>query len=98
VPRITGARGSLWAAAYRPSRRLLKVLRFGAEHASFMWRAFAPFCRLESIVLDTIAVVLLVLWLLGWVASFAAGGFLHALLFIAVIMVIFQLFSGSRVD
>jgi hypothetical protein len=44
-------------------------------------------------VLYTIAVVLLILWLLGLVTSFTAGGFLHLLL----IMVVFQLISGRRV-
>jgi len=48
-------------------------------------------------MLYTIAVVLLVLWLLGLVTSFTAGGLLHVLLVVAVIMVIFQLISGRRV-
>ncbi|MES2959676.1 MAG: lmo0937 family membrane protein [Pseudomonadota bacterium] len=48
-------------------------------------------------MLYTIAVVLLVLWLLGLVTSFTAGGLLHVLLVIAVIMVIFQLVTGRRV-
>ena len=47
-------------------------------------------------MLYTIAVVLLVLWALGLVTSFTAGGFIHALLVIAVIMVIYQLVSGRR--
>ena len=45
----------------------------------------------------TIAVVLLVLWLLGLVTSFTAGGLLHILLVVAVVMVIFQLVSGRKV-
>ena len=48
-------------------------------------------------MLYTIAVVLLMLWVLGLVTSFTAGGFLHALLVIAVVMVIFQLVSGRKV-
>jgi hypothetical protein len=48
-------------------------------------------------MLYTIAVILLVLWALGLVSSFTAGGFIHALLVIAVIMVIFQVISGRRV-
>jgi hypothetical protein len=48
-------------------------------------------------MLYTIAVILLVLWLLGLVTSFTAGGFLHVLLVVAVIMVVFQLISGRRV-
>jgi hypothetical protein len=48
-------------------------------------------------MLYTIAVILLVLWLLGLVTSFTAGGLLHVLLVIAVIMVVFQLITGRRV-
>lgn len=47
-------------------------------------------------MLYTVAVVLLVLWLLGLVTSFTAGGLLHVLLVVAVVMVIFQLISGRR--
>lgn len=47
-------------------------------------------------MLYTVAVVLLVLWVLGLVTSFTAGGLLHVLLVIAVIMVVFQLISGRR--
>jgi len=48
-------------------------------------------------MLYTIAVILLVLWLVGLVTSTTAGGLLHVLLVIAVIMVVFQLISGRRV-
>lgn len=48
-------------------------------------------------MLYTIAVVLLILWVLGLVTSFTAGGLLHALLVIAVVMVIFQFLSGRKV-
>jgi hypothetical protein len=44
----------------------------------------------------TVAVILLVLWALGLATSFTAGGLLHILLGVAVIMVIFQLVSGRR--
>jgi len=42
----------------------------------------------------TLAVVLLVLWLLGMVTSFTAGGLLHILLVLAVIAVVYQLITG----
>ena len=48
-------------------------------------------------MLYTIAIVLLVLWLLGLVTSFTAGGLLHILLVVAVVMVIFQVVSGRKV-
>jgi hypothetical protein len=48
-------------------------------------------------MLYTIAVVLLVLWILGFATSFTAGGFLHVLLVLAVIAVAYQLITGRRV-
>jgi hypothetical protein len=53
--------------------------------------------QLETIVLYTIAVVLLVLWLLGLATSFTAGGLLHGLLVIAAIVVVYQFITGRRV-
>ena len=47
-------------------------------------------------MLYTIAVILAVLWLLGLVSSYTMGGFIHVLLVIAVIMVVFNLLSGRR--
>ena len=48
-------------------------------------------------MLYTIAVVMLVLWILGFATSVTAGGLLHVLLVIAVIMVAYQLITGRRV-
>jgi hypothetical protein len=48
-------------------------------------------------MLYTIALVLLILWALGLVTSVTAGGLVHALLVIAIIIVIFRLLSGRRV-
>lgn len=48
-------------------------------------------------MLYTIAVVLLILWVLGLATSFTAGGLVHALLVIAIIMVVYQVISGRRV-
>jgi hypothetical protein len=45
-------------------------------------------------MLWTLLVVLLVLWLLGVITSVTAGGFIHLLLVIAVIVLIFNLLSG----
>jgi hypothetical protein len=47
-------------------------------------------------MLYTIAVVLLILWLLGLVTSYTLGGFIHVLLVIALIMVVVNLISGRR--
>ncbi|MFZ6674740.1 lmo0937 family membrane protein [Undibacterium sp. Xuan67W] len=48
-------------------------------------------------MLYTIAVVLLILWLLGLVTSYTMGGFIHILLVIAVIMILLRLISGRGV-
>ena len=47
-------------------------------------------------MLYTIAVVLLVLWLLGLVSSYTIGGFIHILLVIAVIMILVNFISGRK--
>ncbi len=47
-------------------------------------------------MLYTIVVVLLVLWVLGLVTSFTAGGLLHILLVAAVVVLIYQLVTGRR--
>ncbi|RZT11373.1 hypothetical protein SAMN05216319_0146 [Duganella sp. CF402] len=48
-------------------------------------------------MLYTIAVVLIILWLLGLVTSYTLGGFIHILLVIAVIAVLLRLISGRGV-
>jgi hypothetical protein len=48
-------------------------------------------------MLYTIAVVLLILWLLGVVTSYTVGGFIHILLVIAIIAVLLRLISGRGV-
>lgn len=47
-------------------------------------------------MLWTIFVVLLVLWFLGLVTSYTLGGFIHILLILAVITLVFNLLSGRR--
>ncbi|HTK33633.1 MAG TPA: lmo0937 family membrane protein [Candidatus Paceibacterota bacterium] len=48
-------------------------------------------------MLTTIAVILIVLWLLGIVTSFTIGGFIHILLVVAIIMILVRLIRGERV-
>ena len=45
----------------------------------------------------TIAVVLIVLWLLGLVTSYTMGGFIHVLIVIAVVVVLLRIISGRKV-
>jgi hypothetical protein len=50
----------------------------------------------EGAMLWTLFVILLVLWLLGVVSSYTLGGFIHILLVLAVIALVFQLLTTSR--
>ena len=47
-------------------------------------------------MLYTIAIVLLILWVLGLVTSTTMGGFVHVLLVIAVVVILLQIISGRR--
>ena len=47
-------------------------------------------------MLYTLAVVLIVLWLLGLVSSYTMGGFIHILLVIAIVMLLVRIISGRR--
>lgn len=48
------------------------------------------------LMLYTIAVILLVLWLLGLVTSYTVGGFIHLLLLAAIIMVLIRVIRGEN--
>jgi len=47
-------------------------------------------------MLYTIAVVLLILWLLGLLTSYTMGGLIHALLVIAIVVVLLRVISGRK--
>lgn len=47
-------------------------------------------------MLYTIAVVLLILWVLGLVSSYTMGGLIHVLLVIAIVVVLLRVISGRR--
>lgn len=60
-----------------------------ANHAlKFKWRFN---------MLETIAIILLILWLLGLVSSYTMGGFIHALLVIAIVVIVIRVIQGRRV-
>jgi hypothetical protein len=48
-------------------------------------------------MLWTIAVILLVLWVLGLVSSYTLGGFIHLLLVLAVIVVLIRVIKGEKI-
>jgi hypothetical protein len=47
-------------------------------------------------MLYTIAVVLLIIWLLGLVTSYTVSGFIHVLLVIAIVMILLRVISGRK--
>jgi hypothetical protein len=47
-------------------------------------------------MLGTIAVILIILWLLGLVSAYTMGGFIHILLVIAIVMILLSVIQGRR--
>jgi hypothetical protein len=47
-------------------------------------------------MLETLAVVLVVLWLLGFVSSYTMGGLIHLLLVLAVVVILIRVIQGRR--
>jgi fatty acid desaturase len=52
--------------------------------------------RKAESMLWTLAVVLLILWLLGMISSYTLGGFIHILLVVAIVMVLVRIIQGER--
>jgi len=48
-------------------------------------------------MLETIAVILVILWILGLVSSYTMGGLIHLLLVVAVVVIILRVIQGRRV-
>ena len=48
-------------------------------------------------MLTTIAIILIVLWLLGLITSYTIGGFIHLLLIVAIIMILIRLIKGEKI-
>lgn len=53
--------------------------------------------RKDNDMLSTIAIILVILWLLGLVTSTTMGGFIHVLLVIAVVVILLRVISGRKV-
>ena len=60
-------------------------------------RALRDFARKEKTMLETIAIILIVLWLLGMVSGYTLGNFIYVLLVIAIVLFLVRLISGRRV-
>ena len=56
----------------------------------------ANLMRRREVMLSTIALILIVLWLLGMVSSYTMGGFIHILLVIAVVVFLVRVIQGRR--
>jgi len=48
-------------------------------------------------MLETIAIILVVLWLLGLISSYTMGGFIHVLLVVAIVVVLARAIGGRKV-
>jgi hypothetical protein len=48
-------------------------------------------------MLETIAVILVILWLLGVVSAYTMGGFIHILLVIALVVIVLRVIQGRKV-
>jgi len=48
-------------------------------------------------MLELVAIILILLWLLGMISSYTIGGFIHILLVVAVIMLLVRLIQGKRI-
>jgi hypothetical protein len=89
-----------WESAYKRLRLWLIPRRAAPLDAWLLhpdWpQASGHVTYRRDIVLYTIALVLLILWVLGLATSFTAGGLLHILLVVAVVAVLYQLITGRR--
>jgi hypothetical protein len=61
---------------------------------SVSFRHLHPFFAEDFTMLYTVAVVLIILWLLGLVTSYTLGGFIHILLVIALVSILLRVISG----
>ncbi|HEY8098622.1 MAG TPA: lmo0937 family membrane protein [Methylobacter sp.] len=48
-------------------------------------------------MLETLAILLIILWILGLVSSYTLGGFIHILLVIAIIVIVLRIIQGRAV-
>lgn len=64
---------------------------------SYQPLSFWPTSCSATGMLWTIAIILIILWLLGFVSSYTMGGFIHILLVIAVIVIVVRLIQGRKV-
>ena len=73
--------------------------RDGKDASTHMSPAAIPRTSIKDVnqMLETIAIILIVLWLLGLVSSYTIGGLIHVLLVIAIVMILLRVISGKPV-
>jgi uncharacterized membrane protein YjdF len=69
-----------------------QLLTLGIEHVAARVAA-----RRRMLMLETIAIILIVLWLLGMVSGYTLGNFIYVLLVVAIVLYLVRLISGRRV-
>lgn len=57
----------------------------------------SPYNYKREKMLETIAIILIILWALGLVSSYTMGGFIHILLVIAIVAVLIRIIKGRRI-
>jgi hypothetical protein len=67
------------------------------ERSKARWSAGATNKEWRHGMLETIAVILIILWLLGLVSGYTMGNFIYVLLVIAIVLLLVRLISGRRV-
>jgi hypothetical protein len=69
----------------------------GASAQGFVLRTSPHHGRWSPVMLETLIIVLVILWVLGLVSSYTLGGFIHVLLLFAVIVLVLRLLQGRRI-
>jgi hypothetical protein len=83
-------------AVYQKRRRLL-ILIPKPEGQPFKTFVSARWqLKRRNGVLETIAVVLILLWILGMVSSYTLGGFIHVLLVVAIVVILIRVIQGRK--
>jgi len=60
-----------------------------------MWHRGCRVCNQSNYMLETIAIILVILWLLGLVSSYTLGGYIHFLLVLALVVVLIRIIRGK---
>ncbi len=84
--------------AIRPQPRNPRRLKPDPTASTVDWGERASFHRVanQTFMLYTIALILVILWLLGLVTGTTMGGFIHILLVIAVVVILLRVISGRK--